>query len=75
MNEISARGGAQIAADDPAASNWDGATNAHMAMHRWHSSKGLLQPEVPQPMSPLAEAPPPVAQLKTSKSQDKGQRR
>ena len=67
MNEINARGGAQIAADDPAGA-WDGATNAHMAMHRWYSTKGILTPDVPQPTSPLAEAPPPAAQLKTSKA-------
>ncbi len=62
MNEITRRGGAQI--HDPPAS---APSSAHMAMHRWHSSRGILAPDVPQPTSPLAEAPPP-AHLKTSKA-------
>ena len=68
MNEITARGGAQIAAVDPAGADWESATHAHMTMHRWHSSKGLLTPEVPQPTSPLAEAPPPAAQLQAGQA-------
>ena len=67
MNEINAPGGAQITAEDPAGP-WGPGSNAHMAMHRWYSTKGILTPDVPQPTSPLAEAPPPAAQLTTSKA-------